>query len=182
MSAPIIRKIPGLHKRIVGLPVGSDPAGTNGPTFSKSTHQNIRKHLQEGIQGLSIGHDFIVATPDVGDELLSNRTFTGNANGWFHTRNSPGPVTSTSNNYAYSNNAVNSTAAQYAHLYQKNVVPQSHNSDGSYATYRVSITISNYVGDVAPTIYVISGEIGDFVRMKGTFTIPTAGNELLKQM
>ncbi len=55
MPAPIIRKIPGLHKRVVGK-------------ITSPTLQNIHQNLQDGVDGLQIEHDFIVSK---GNQLLS---------------------------------------------------------------------------------------------------------------
>ena len=60
MPAPIIRKIPGLHKRIIGQQDGiSIPDGTN--LFDNLTNQNIFKNLQNGVGGIQIGYDFKVS-------------------------------------------------------------------------------------------------------------------------
>tara|TARA_R110000851_G_scaffold110538_1_gene233342 strand:- start:56 stop:2671 length:2616 start_codon:yes stop_codon:yes gene_type:complete len=48
MPAPIIRKIPGLEKRIIGK-------------SANSNRQNIHQNLQNGVGGLQIGYDFTVS-------------------------------------------------------------------------------------------------------------------------
>ena len=71
MPAPIIRKIPGLEKRIVGLTPGiSNPQGIN--LFQNGTHQNIHQNLQDGVGGLQIGYDFKVSTSDISSIELAN--------------------------------------------------------------------------------------------------------------
>tara|TARA_R110001592_G_scaffold196025_4_gene443742 strand:+ start:6569 stop:9061 length:2493 start_codon:yes stop_codon:yes gene_type:complete len=59
MPAPIIRNIPGLEKRIVGLIKNiSSPTGFGWGTVD----QNITKNLPEGVGSLQIGHDFKIST------------------------------------------------------------------------------------------------------------------------
>ena len=53
MPAPIIRKIPGLHRRIVGLT-------QTQPLFTNINDQNSHLYLQNGVGGLQVEYDFIV--------------------------------------------------------------------------------------------------------------------------
>ena len=53
MPAPIIRKIPGLHRRIVGLT-------ETQPLFTNINNQNSHLYLQNGVGGLQVEYDFVV--------------------------------------------------------------------------------------------------------------------------
>ena len=76
MPAPIIRNIPGLEKRHVGL-----ISGTSTPTGFGwgNTVQNITKNLPEGVGVLQVGHDFKVSTSNLGGKQNLQKLFDGNS-------------------------------------------------------------------------------------------------------
>ena len=56
--APVIRKIPALEKRILGLSGTITDTGLGA--FNSANSQNLSQNLQLGISGLQIGSDFII--------------------------------------------------------------------------------------------------------------------------
>ena len=92
-------------------------------------------------------------TENTGSDMITNGSFTGSASGWGHA------VT-----YAYSSNAIVSTAAQYAHLYQSDIGVVANK------IYRITFTISSHVtGNL--TVYMISQEHTDGKYYKGTANV-----------
>ena len=88
-------------------------------------------------------------TENTGSDMITNGSFTGSATGW-----------SLAGSYAYSSNAITSSAIQYAHLYQSDI------GVVAYKTYRINFTISSHnTGNL--TIYMISQEHTDGKYYKG---------------
>ena len=85
--------------------------------------------------------------------MITNGSFTGSSSGWSL------PAT-----YTYNNNAIDSSAALYAHLYQTNIGVVANK------TYRINFTISNHVAGNL-TVYMISKEHTDGKYYKGTANI-----------
>ena len=160
MPAPIIRKIPGLHKRIVGLISGiSDPSGVN--TFNKNTHQNIHKSLLNGVGGLQIGHDFIIPPTDAGSNIVRDGDFKGAA----QSANITGDNWTTGAGWTIqSGKAV--ASGDSGNIFQENTELEDSK------TYRVTYTISNYTkGNLRVILYADSlHKWGTTRASNGTFT------------
>jgi len=92
-------------------------------------------------------------TENTGTDMITNGSFTGSSSGWSL------PAT-----YTYNNNAIDSSAALYAHLYQTNIGVVANK------TYRINFTISNHVAGNL-TVYMISKEHTDGKYYKGTANI-----------
>ena len=92
-------------------------------------------------------------TENTGTDMITNGSFTGSDAGW-----------ELAGSYAFGTNAINSSAALYAHLYQTNIGVVANK------TYRINFTISNHVvGNL--TVYMISKEHTDGKYYKGTADI-----------
>tara|TARA_R110000822_G_scaffold8032_11_gene32167 strand:+ start:3911 stop:5479 length:1569 start_codon:yes stop_codon:yes gene_type:complete len=92
-------------------------------------------------------------TENTGSDMITNGSFTGSSSGW-----------SLAGTYAYGTNAIDSSAALYAHLIQNSIGAVSKK------TYRITFTISNHVvGNLS--IYMVGQEHTDGKYYKGTANV-----------
>jgi len=97
-------------------------------------------------------------TETTGSDMITNGSFTGSADGW-----------TLAGTYAYSSNAINSSAALYAHLYQSDIGVVANK------IYRINFTITNHVsGDLH--VYMISQEHTDGKVYQGSTSIGSMTN------
>lgn len=97
-------------------------------------------------------------TEQIGSDMITNGSFTGSADGWTF-----------GGTYAYSSNAINSSAALYAHMYQSDIGVVANK------TYRINFTITNHIsGDIS--VYMISQEHTDGKYYQGSASIGSMTN------
>lgn len=119
--------------------------------ISTGTGTNINAAVFHYPESLNVAE--YTVTENTGSDMITNGSFTGSSSGW-----------SLAGTYAYNNNAIDSSAALFAHLYQTNIGVVANK------TYRINFTISNHVsGDLY--IYMISKEHTDGKYYQGSASI-----------